>query len=265
MVPFHRRLDLVGEALRSVAGWPVLLVDDSAEGLLSDPARQATLRDRHGGPLEVVRTAGSTGFARAANAGLAAAEARGWSWALLLNDDAVLEPGALELLAAERAPGVGALGPVLTGPTGIESAGLDLSWWGRLQARRSLPSLPADTTTAPVPALSGACLLLRLGVRFDEAFAHGMEDLALCRSLWREGRRVLLVPRARCRHEGGATVPRDSARAQRHAVAGHLQLVEGGWRTPVVLGLAAAQALSEGPRGARLRAVWQGWRDHRQG
>lgn len=243
---------MLRQALASVRGEEVVVVDDSDEGGLA--------ADRALAGVTVVRTPGGVGFARAANAGLAAGEARGWSVVLLLNDDAAVAPGAFEALCAELGPHVGAAGPVLEDPQGrVESAGVDVRWWGRVRVRSGQP--PAAPTS--VSGLTGACLLLRPTERFDVAFAHGMEDLELCQRLRRRGLDLRLVPAARCRHVGGATLSRRSPAAQRHLVSGHLRLVGGGARTPVVLGLALAQVAREGGDPARLRAVWQGWQDWR--
>ena len=208
---------------------------------------------------EVIR-AGGLGFARAVNLGLDAAQARGATHALLLNDDAVLEPGSLDALRAAWGPGVGAVGPVLLDADGaVESAGFHRSRWGRVRVRRSVP--PAPTA---VQGLSGACLLVGAGERLDVAFAHGMEDLDLCSRLARRGLVSLLVPSARCRHVGGATLSRRSPEAQRAAVSGHLRLVGGGIRSPIPLGLALAQVAREGGSAGRLRGIWRGWRDWRR-
>lgn len=237
------------QALASVAGEDVVVVDDSEQGgLASDPRlAQAT----------VVRTPGSAGFARAANAGLDAGQDRGWDWALVLNDDAVLLPGALDALCAHAGPEVGAVGPVVEGSgASVESAGVALRWWGRVRLRTTVPPGPQT-----VGGLTGACLLLRASDRFDVGFAHGMEDLELCQRIRRRGQQLWLEPRARCRHVGGATLPRASADAQRHQVSGHLRLVGGGARVPVVLALALAQVMREGGNPDRLAAIWQGWQD----
>ncbi len=225
------------------------MVDDSVQGnRVSDPGLAGAT---------VVRTPGRSGFARAVNAGLDAGQARGWDWALVLNDDAVLLPGALDALCAHIRPEVGAVGPVVEGAgVGVESAGVAMAWWGRVQLRTAVPPGPQR-----VRGLTGACLLLRASDRFDVGFAHGMEDLELCQRLRRRGQQLWLEPRARCRHVGGATLPRASADAQRHQVSGHLRLVGGGFRVPVVLALALAQVVREGGSRHRLFAIWQGWRD----
>lgn len=225
------------------------MVDDSEEGGLKDDPRLSR--------VTVVRTPGRAGFARAANAGLCAGASRGWDWALLLNDDAVVLPGALDALCARTGPAVGAVGPVVEGPDGaVESAGVGVAWWGRVRLHTALPAGPV-----PVEGLTGACLLVRTSERFTVSFAHGMEDLELCQRIRRRGQQLWLEPGARCRHVGGATLPRRSAEAQRHQVSGHLRLVGGGPRVAVVLTLAVAQVVREGGPPARLAAIWQGWRD----
>ncbi|MCB9744634.1 MAG: glycosyltransferase family 2 protein [Alphaproteobacteria bacterium] len=245
VIPHRRRRDLLAQALAAVDGWPTLIVDDGDEPL---PAQAGAER---------LRLGGGQGFAKAANLGLAGAQARGHDWVLLLNDDAAPEPGCVEALLGALDAGVGAVGPLLIGPRGLESAGIDFNGiTGRLKQRTAVPS-----GTATVDALSGACLLLRSAERFDEAFGHGMEDVALALDLRRRGLRCLLVPEARCRHLGGATVSRTSRAAQAHAVAGHLRLVgRSRLRRALVLSYALAQVLREGGPAERVAGVWEGWR-----
>jgi GT2 family glycosyltransferase len=116
-----------------------------------------------------------------------------------------------------------------------------------------------------VGGLSGACLLVPAWARLDPAFPHGFEDLALCRDLRARGLRNLVVPHARCRHLGGATLGRTTRRAQRHALVGHLRLVGGGWRGGVAVGLALAQIAREGGPADRLLGVALGLADHWRG
>ncbi len=240
VIPHRRRVDLLARALTACEGWRVLVVDDTDEGLDLDVPK--------------LRLGGGSGFAVAANAGLAAVRT---PFAVMLNDDAAPEGDCLERLAARG----GVCGPVLVGPQGVESAGMHVTGWGRVVQRTDLPD-----DDRVVDALSGACLHLPAHVRFDEGFRHGGEDVELCR---RAGL-AWLVAGARCWHEGGATVPRDSAEAQRHAVAGQLRLVDRPWKRGVVVGMNLAQVAREevlrrDPRwvqaGTRLRAVAEGIRD----
>ena len=243
VIPHRSRADLLARALAACEGWRVLVVDDTPDGLDLDVPR-LRLGTGSGWP--------GSGFARAVNAGLAEVRTPN---AVLLNDDAAPLPGCLDALAARG----GLCGPVLVDATGaVESAGIDVRAWGRVVARRSVPA--ADRRDA----LSGACLHLPAHLRLDERYAHGFEDVELCR---RAGP-AWLVAEARCVHAGGATVPRDSAQAQRHALAGQLRLVGPGWRRGVVLSLHLAQILrEEAPRlglaraHARGRGLIEGWSD----
>ena len=229
VIPHRRRADLLRGALAACEGWRVLVVDDTDDGLDLD--------------VPQVRLGGGSGFAVAVNAGLAAVCTPS---AVVLNDDAVPQGDCLERLARQG----GLCGPVLVGPSGVESAGLRVTGWGRVVQRIDVP----DDDRA-VDALSGACLHLPAHLRFDARFRHGGEDVELCR---RAGP-AWLVAGARCWHEGGATVPRDSLEAQRHAVSGQLRLVDRPWKQAVVVGLNLAQVLREEvgcapPRWAQARA-----------
>lgn len=248
VVPHHHRDDLLPAALAAVDAWPRVVVDDGPAGRAPVPLPPGVLR---------LRTAGDQGFARAVNLGLAHAEvALGAERVLLLNDDAVPEPGCVQALLEACGPTVGAVGPLLLNERGVESAGVELARWGRVHQRTAPP--PGVTE---VGALSGACLLVPAWARLDPAFPHGFEDLALCRDLRAAGLRNLVVPQARCQHLGGASLPRTSRRAQRHALNGHLRLVGGGWRGAVAVGLALAQVAREGGPPDRVLGVAQGLLD----
>lgn len=252
VIPHHSRGDLLVEAVAAVGDHPLWVVDDSPTGL--DPQVLPP-------GVTVIRSAGEEGFARACNLGLVAVQAAGHPWALLLNDDAKPIGDCIERLlqAVEADPGARAAGPLLVDATGeVESAGIRVhSRSARIHQQRRVPA-----HTRPVDALSGACLLLPSRERFDPAYRFGFEDIALCRSLQATGRRVLLVPEARCEHAGGATIHRRSRAATRHALAGHLHLVaDRRWQRPLVLGWALAQVLREGGSPQRLLGLWEGWRD----
>lgn len=249
VIPTHSRPALLAEAVAGCVPWPVVVVDDSAEGL---PAMAG---------VRWVRSAGETGFARAVNLGLTAAAGMGARAALVLNDDAVPLAGCIERLAGVWETQGGAVGPIIEDSDGhVTSAGIQLASWGRLREGRTAPGGGVHR----VDALSGACLMVGTSWRLDPSFRHGMEDIALCQRIRAAGGRVSLVGDARCRHVGGATVDRRSPQAQRAAVSGHLRLVKGGPRTPIVLGLAVAQVVREGGGPGRLRAVAAGWRDWRR-
>ena len=249
VIPCHRRWDLLPSAIAAVGDHPVVVVNDAPpELVVCEPSG-----------VTIIRTAGSQGFARAVNRGITAAQSQGASHVLLLNDDAQVEPGCIDALVAAWGADSGAVGPVLQDASGaISSAGIELAWWGRIRARLAPPA-----AAGPVDALSGACLLIAAHERMDERFVHGFEDIELCKRLWQQGKSVRIVPAARCRHLGGATLARDSVRAQRHAVSGHLRLLRHRRYVPVVVGLALAQVLREGGPAGRIRGIAAGVADWR--
>ncbi|MSQ01494.1 MAG: glycosyltransferase family 2 protein [Myxococcales bacterium] len=234
VVPHRSARNALIRLLPLLEGWRHLVVDDSDDGLSVD--------------APTLRLGGGRGFAVAANRGLAAA---GSEVAILLNDDAVPDPDCLDRLVSAG----GLCGPVLTGPRGVESAGISLSTWGRVRQRIDAPA--ADRA---VDALSGACLLMPGGARFDERFPHGFEDVELCRRLG--GAR--LVAAARCWHEGGGTLHRRSPLATQHAVTGQALLFAPGWRTWTVAALHVAQVLREGGPAARMGAIAAGVAESRR-
>ncbi len=249
VIPTHSRRDLLERAVSSCGALAVVVVDDSPTGLPPVPG------------VTWLRTTGNTGFARACNQGLHHLSTTGVRAALVLNDDALLMPGAVSALWRAWTDTGGAVGPILQTPRGdVDSAGYRLASWGRLRAIRQIPPRPCN-----VDAVSGACLLVGTHWRFDPTYRHGMEDIELCRRIRQAGGSVQVVPAARCQHIGGATVATDSARAQRHAVAGHLRLMGGGWRTAPVLALAAAQVARERGSWQRWVAIVRGWRDVSRG
>lgn len=240
VIPHHSQRDALARAIASVANHRVVVVDDSVDGDLTIPA------------VDVLRTTGSEGFARAVNRGLEVLESEGCPLALVLNDDAVLEVGALEALCAAWSASDGALAPVLHEPSG-PVYGIHVSSWGRVQ----LASEPG-----PVQALSGAAILIRSSERFDERYRHGFEDLELCRRLTQRGLSVRVVADARCTHAAGATVGRQTRAATRAAIDGHLRFLDGGAAGCVAVGLAMAQVCVEGPRISRMFGLAEGVGDY---
>src|SRR5437870_1448606 len=123
VIPTHQRSDLLQACLHAVnrhapRNCEVIVVDDASPG---GEARRVAARFPGG---QVVRRPGGGGFARAANAGIAAS--RG-GIVELLNDDTEVQPGWADAALRHFAdPSVGAVAPlVLAWPDGkiIDSAG----------------------------------------------------------------------------------------------------------------------------------------------
>ena len=223
IIPSAGRSEGLSKAIESVDGYPLVVVDDSPEGI----------HNLEG--ISVIRTEGKQGFAKAANAGLREMENRGIERVLLLNDDAVMESGGLSSIDAEWSEEDGALAPVLHEPSGA-IYGITVHVLGRARLARK---------PGPVQALSGASLFMRASERFDPAYVHGFEDIDLCRRLRARNLRVRCVDTVHCHHRAGATVSRTSRIAQRHAVHGHLRFMRGGFATIVVVFLAVLQVIRE--------------------
>ena len=152
----------------------------------------------------------------------------------------------------------GAVGPLLVGPGGVESAGLSYSSrTGRVLQQRQVP-----LDAIEVDALSGACLLLGSKERMDTRFPHGFEDVDLGLRIRADGRNVVFEPAGVCWHEGGKTLNRRSRKAARLAMTGHLRLVgESRLRRLFVLVLALAQVVRELGPPVRVLGIWEGYWD----
>lgn len=171
--------------------------------------------------VQLIANRMNRGFGRANNQALDRATG---DLVLLLNSDAVPEPGAIARMAKVFTDEtVTAAGGRLTFPDGRlqESACARLTLWavfceqlwlekafplsrwlspywqsGRLAAQSSDPH--------PVEQVMGACLMMRPGLRFDERFFLYVEDTELCHRLRSRGR-ILYIPDAVFLHDLGAS------------------------------------------------------------
>tara|TARA_Y100001978_G_C23584419_1_gene380579 strand:+ start:73 stop:834 length:762 start_codon:yes stop_codon:yes gene_type:complete len=240
VIPSAGRSDVLRKAIESVEGYPLVVVDDSQDGI----------RDLEG--ISVIRTGGQQGFAKSANAGLIEMENRGIERVLLLNDDAVMEPGGLSSIDSAWSEKDGALAPVLHEPGGAVY-GITVHMLGRTRLARR---------PGPVQALSGASLFIRASERFDSNYVHGFEDIDLCRRLSARALRVRCVETVHCHHGAGTTISRHSRIAQRHAVHGHLRFMRGGLATFTVVLLAVLQVIRERGPIDRFVGIMEGIRDY---
>lgn len=173
----------------------VVLVDNGADAAVVSALENL---DR----VTVVRPGTNTGFAGGCN--LAAQHAAG-DVLVLLNDDAVVAPGALTRLAAalESADVGAACASVrLAGDEGtINTSGNPLHFTGLSWAGGH--GRPASELAAPrdVPVAAGTCLAVRrdvwttIGGLWEAYFAYH-EDVDLSRRLWMQGMRCVYVPDA---------------------------------------------------------------------
>lgn len=219
--------DLLAECLESLSvgadgvRTQVVVVDNgSADG------SAMMIRSRFPDAALIVN-ADNAGFVGGNNRAYAAADPRA-RYALLLNSDAALRPGALRALVnwMDAHPSAGACGPLTLNPDGT----LQATWsrfptvWSEargVQDRRFLgarraPRLEATAIRAlsgaqPTGWVGGACLLVRRaaieqdlgGTLLDPTFQMYSEETDLCFRLHRAGWSVHFVPQAEAVHHGG--------------------------------------------------------------
>lgn len=218
---------LLGDAVASVltdGAWRVIVVDnDSTDGSL-----QSVEDAGWGGRVRILRNSRNLGFAAACNKGARASSA---AMLLFLNPDCTVAPGALADMARalRSSQSIGMVGGLLCNPDGSEQAGgrrafptpgrafvrafgflgltslLPAGFTELDLKKQSLPSAPV-----PVPAISGACMMVKrealedVGL-WDEGYFLHCEDLDWCMRFHQKGWQVLFVPDARVVHVKGAS------------------------------------------------------------
>lgn len=173
--------------------------------------------------VQLVEAGGNLGFARANNLVLERTTAR---HVLLLNPDTVCPPGSLAafVAAADRRPGCGGYGPVLTDPDGRPTISSGHFPSARFHWLRPLAGLPLGRrwrrwirfTNVPdsgdpdreVDYVAGACLLIPRDVLaavgpLDDRFFLYFEETDWCLRAWRSGRPIVLIGSAAVVHLEG--------------------------------------------------------------
>lgn len=172
--------------------------------------------EKHFPQVRVIRFESNTGFSRAVNAGIAAADS---PYVALLNNDTVVDPLWLkELLGALQAdPRAGSAASKIlffSDPTSVNSAGDEFSWFGVAYQRR-LRHGDADLFDEPryvFSACAAAALYRRelfeeIGL-FDESFFAYHEDVDLGFRAQLAGYRCLFMPKAIVYHKHQKTSSR---------------------------------------------------------
>jgi GT2 family glycosyltransferase len=190
----------------------IIVVDNA-----SSDGSAAMVRERFPS-VQLIENATNVGFARANNQGLAQAAGR---YAVLLNPDTAVEPGALETLAAfmDAHPRAGACGPRLLNADGTLQPSAHpmltpcrelwrLLFLDRLLPRATYPMHRWDPATPRrVEVIKGACLVLRRAALdqvglLDEDYFMYTEEVDLCHRLALAGWELWWEPRAAVVHYG---------------------------------------------------------------
>jgi GT2 family glycosyltransferase len=198
-------------------GDEIVLVDNASRDGAGDWAR------RHAPDVRVLALRENLGFSGGTAAGIAAARGE---LLLLINDDALAEPGCVDALwaALRDAPGAGAAAGALTfsrRPGTVASAGIRFQRDGvATDLHLGLPVAALPAAPAPVFGASGGLALLRRELLADvgsfapEFFSY-LEDADLAWRARLRGWGAVLAPGARARHVYSATGGQGSPLKQR--------------------------------------------------
>ena len=264
-------------ALESLAGVETICVDNGSSDGSADEV------ERRFPAVELIRTGANLGYAGGNNAGIRRAFERGADWVLLLNQDAVAEPGIAAALtrAAAARPDAGVLACKVLFEDGgtVMYAGASFNTWLGYSGRRVGYGRPdsfheqrdVDRADGAAMAVSRE-LVERVGPLDEELFLYA-EDVELSLRARAAGFAVVFVPDAVVRHRGSASTGGAASVANvyystRNTIAvveRHRPLPPGlrGLRRAVIVAAHLAQAHPS--RLAAARAVLAGWRDARAG
>lgn len=281
VVLHYSGIELTLDCLASLhaCGWPALqiCVVDNASADDGGRAVEAAFPGVH-----VITADANLGYAGGNNLGIAAALAGPAEAVLILNNDTLVEPGAIGALVAALEPGVGAVAPLLTfadDPTVIWSTGGDFN---AAKVRHGRMGGYRQPTAAAGPArdterFTGAAVLVRREVLeqvgpFDDGLYFLYEDVDLSLRIREAGWRIRFTPDAVVRHrvamtQGGEHSPTSFYYGTRnqllvadaHAPAGPLKRAA---RVVGVTALHAARARRAPDRVGALRATARGARDY---
>jgi GT2 family glycosyltransferase len=209
IVPLYERIDLIEHQLahfwqdHDIRAAELIYVLDSPE--LRDPLTRLAgpLHDLYGIAFKVLELNRNSGYSTANNVG--AAHARGRLLLLLNSDVLPVRQGWLSKLRAfyDATPQIGALGPkLLYEDESIQHAGMyfqrdsSTHYWENQHYFKGFSRwLPAANVSRPVPAVTGACLMIDrelyrdLGGLSPMYLRGGYEDSELCLRLVEAGRR----------------------------------------------------------------------------
>lgn len=266
-------------ALASLEGIETVCVDNGS----SDGSDVAVER---GFPaVELIRVGENLGFAGGCNLGIRRALERGTDWVLLVNNDAVVEPGlvaALERAAAAR-PDAGILACKVLfedGATVMYAGASFRAWLGYSGRRVGWGGPDRFHELVDVGRADGAAMAVsrvaaeRVGLLDERLFAY-VEDVDWSLRMRASGYGVVFVPDAVVRHKGSASTGGSVSTANLYYSTRNTILVAErarplpfglrALRRGVIVGTHLAQAASHPHRREAMRAVLEGRRDARAG
>lgn len=262
-------------ALASLEGTTTICVDNGSTDGSDDLVEQRFPN------VELIRTGANLGFAGGNNVGIRRAQGLGADWMLLLNNDAVAEPGLASALdrAARARPDAGLLACKVLSEDGqtVQYAGARFNKWLGYSGRVSTkgPDELRDVARADGAAMAVSWAAIEQAGLLDlELFAY-VEDVDWSLRIRRAGFGIVFVPDARARHKGSAaTGGRASTTNLYYSTRNTIVVAERYAKLPrglramrrgVVVGAHLAQALSHPSRRDAVRSVLAGWRDARAG
>src|SRR5581483_4431283 len=266
-------------ALESLAGIEAICVDNG-----STDGSDAEVERRYP-QVELIRNGANLGYAEGNNVGLRRALERGADWVLLVNDDAVAEPGVADALerAARARPDAGILACKILFEDGrtVMYAGASFNVLLGYSGRRDGFGRPdrfhelRDVARADGAAMAlSRPLLERVGLLDAELFAYA-EYVDLSLRARAAGFAIVFVPDAIFRHKGSASTGGSASTHNLYSdtrntivVCERLRPLPPGLRAlrrGVVVGAHLVQAAAHPSRRAAARAVIEGWSDARAG
>ena len=218
--------------------------------------------------VEVLELERNLGYAGNNNIGLARALERGFEFALMINDDAVVAPDCIEHLvrASLQDRVIGMTGPTVyhrEQPSVVQSAGGELTPAWITRWKTDCHAAPA-TEPRDVAWVPGCVLMVRrelcedIGLLDDRFFTY-WEEVEWCVRAVRRGWRVVHVPAARAWHRD----PRPVAAAATYYMTRNRLLALAMHRAPLRLWLLVTANLAATLVSWSVRPKWRHLRPHR--
>ena len=186
--------------------------------------------------IQVIETGGNLGYAAGNNVGLEWARRHEAEYALLLNEDTIVDPDFISHLvdAAQARPELAFLGPIVyhySEPEVIQSAGgMIAPDWRTFHRGQNEPDRGQYARPSEADWVSGCAIFLRMSVverigMLDPAFFIYSEEVDWCVRARRAGFLGLVVPAARIWHKGVRRDYAPSPRVTYLSARNHLRLL----------------------------------------